>query len=95
MTPQELKAARTELGLSAQAFARLIGVHDGRTVRRWEHGEAPIPGLLPLYLHMRVVLAKIVETGGNAMSAAEQDAAKKVLELPKSGLTPHEGNSGL
>jgi transcriptional regulator with XRE-family HTH domain len=91
MSPAELKTARHELGLSAQAFARLIGVHDGRTVRRWESGDAPIPGLLPLFLHMRAVIAKLVPADFDQHPddfMPEWHEAKKVLELPKSGLTP-------
>lgn len=49
MTPAELKSARHALGLSAEGFARLMGVSSGRTVRGWEAGErngkpADIPG---------------------------------------------------
>lgn len=48
MTPQELKDARHALGLSAEGFARLVRVQSGRTVRRWERGDAPIPGAVEL-----------------------------------------------
>ena len=44
MTPAEFKAIRHRLGLSAQALARVLGVSDGRTVRRWEAGDRDIPG---------------------------------------------------
>lgn len=44
MTPAELKSARHALGLSAEGFARLVGVASGRTVRRWEDGSQDIPG---------------------------------------------------
>jgi DNA-binding transcriptional regulator YiaG len=44
MTPAQLKSARHALGLSAEGFARLVGVKSGRTVRRWESGEREIPG---------------------------------------------------
>ena len=44
MQPNELKAARAALGLSAEAFARLVHVESGRTVRRWEAGDSEIPG---------------------------------------------------
>lgn len=82
MTPTELKTAREELGLSAQAFARLIGVHDGRTVRRWEHGEAPIPGLLPLFLRMRAFVQD-----AEYVRITDRAQAEKLLELPKRRLT--------
>ncbi len=44
MTPDDLRAARAALGLSAEGFARLVRVESGRTVRRWEAGERDIPG---------------------------------------------------
>jgi DNA-binding transcriptional regulator YiaG len=44
MTPADLKEARKALGLSAEGFARLVGVQSGRTVRRWERGDRDIPG---------------------------------------------------
>lgn len=44
MTPEELKEIRQGLGLSAEAFARLVRVESGRTVRRWEAAERDIPG---------------------------------------------------
>lgn len=44
MTGAELKSARHALGLSAEGFARLVGVESGRTVRRWESGERDVPG---------------------------------------------------
>lgn len=43
-TPEHLKAARHALGLSADGLALMVRVEDGRTVRRWEAGERPIPG---------------------------------------------------
>jgi transcriptional regulator with XRE-family HTH domain len=52
MTPAELKAARHALGLSAEGFARLVRVQSGRTVRRWEAGDAPIPGAVDVILIM-------------------------------------------
>lgn len=57
MTPAGLKAARRALGLSAEGFARAVGVESGRTVRRWEAGERDIPGpvlhLLRIWLDPR------------------------------------------
>jgi DNA-binding transcriptional regulator YiaG len=44
MTPSELKSIRRSLGLSAEAFARLVRVASGRAVRRWEAGDRDIPG---------------------------------------------------
>jgi DNA-binding transcriptional regulator YiaG len=45
MTPDQLTTAIHSLGLSAEGFARAAGV-SGRTVRHWQHGDRPIPGLL-------------------------------------------------
>ncbi len=50
MTPADFKAIRRDLGLSAQAMARGLGVSDGRTVRRWEAGDRDIPGTLDALL---------------------------------------------
>lgn len=55
MTPDELKEARHRLGLSANALADLVGVSDGRTVRRWEAGDRDIPG--PVQVLLRALLA--------------------------------------
>ena len=52
MTPAELKTARHSLGLSAEGFARLVRVASGRTVRRWEAGDAPIPGAVKVILDL-------------------------------------------
>lgn len=46
MTPAELKAWRTLLGLSQPALARVLGV-DPMTVSRWERGVRRIPPYLP------------------------------------------------
>lgn len=56
MTPTELKTARHALGLSAEGFARLVRVQSGRTVRRWEAGDAPIPGAVDLIVAIAVPL---------------------------------------
>lgn len=55
MTPSELKKARHKLGLSANAFARLVGVSDGRTVRRWEDGTQDVPG--PVMVLLGTIMA--------------------------------------
>lgn len=57
MTPAGFKEARHTLGLSARALAEALelGAHGGRTVRRWESGDSPIPG--PVAVLMRVWLA--------------------------------------
>lgn len=56
MTPAELKAKRHALGLSAERFARAVGVHGGRTVRKWEAGERDIPGPVIVILEMIEVI---------------------------------------
>lgn len=43
MKPDQFKKLRGELGWSARLAAQNLGVSDGRTVRRWEHGDRPIP----------------------------------------------------
>jgi hypothetical protein len=45
MTPDQLTTAIHALGLRAEGFARAAGV-SGRTVRHWQNGDRPIPGLL-------------------------------------------------
>lgn len=38
MTPGRIRSLRKSLGLSAEAFARAVGVTDGSLVRKWERG---------------------------------------------------------
>lgn len=47
MTPAELLAARTALGLSQAALAKRLSIDVG-TVSRWERGSR----LIPPYLHL-------------------------------------------
>lgn len=47
MTAAELKAARHAFGLSANEFARLVGVSDGTTVRKWELEEGSTKRSIP------------------------------------------------
>ncbi len=54
MTPEDLKAARHALGLSAEGFARVLEVGSGRTVQRWEAGDRDIPG--PVIVLTRILL---------------------------------------
>jgi hypothetical protein len=49
-TPDQLRAARQVLGLSAEALAAMVRMGDGRTVRRWEAGENEIPGPVTVVL---------------------------------------------
>lgn len=52
MTPDELKSKRHALGLTAEGFARAVGVASDRTVRKWEHGDRDIPGPVIVLLEM-------------------------------------------
>ena len=42
MTPAEFKQARKALGLTINALASTLRTNE-RTIRRWEHGDIPIP----------------------------------------------------
>ena len=53
MTPQEFRAAREALSLSAHKLAGKLGVHV-RTVRRWADGSQDVPG--PVAVAMRSFL---------------------------------------
>lgn len=57
LTPDEIRAARKALGLSAAGLAEalLLGANGGRTVRRWEAGETPPSG--PVIVALRLMLA--------------------------------------
>jgi DNA-binding transcriptional regulator YiaG len=57
MTPTEVKAFRSSLGLSGNAFARLVGVESDRTVRRWEAGDRMIPGSIAVIQHLLAQLS--------------------------------------
>ena len=53
MTPEALRAARKDLGLSIVGLSIALGVGDHagpneRTIRRWEKGKWPIPGMAVL-----------------------------------------------
>lgn len=43
MTPDSLKTARQQLGLTQSGLAALLRC-DARTIRRWEVGDWPVPG---------------------------------------------------
>lgn len=51
MSPEDLKSLRHSLGLSINQFAELVGV-EGRTCRRWEDGERPIPKMLEILIEL-------------------------------------------
>lgn len=43
MTPKEFREARRKLGMSANELAEKLGLSDGRSIRRYEAGDRPIP----------------------------------------------------
>ena len=48
MKPAEFKNARKALRLSSARMVTALAVADGRTIRRWESGQHPIPGTVEL-----------------------------------------------
>jgi DNA-binding transcriptional regulator YiaG len=52
MKPEELRAARHKLNLSAESLAQIVGVESGRTVRRWEAGDREIPGSVAILVKL-------------------------------------------
>jgi transcriptional regulator with XRE-family HTH domain len=54
MTPDTLKSARQQLGLTQAGLAALMK-NDARTIRRWESGEREIPG--PVEVLMQAFLS--------------------------------------
>ena len=60
-TPAELRVARDFLGLSAEGLARMLGVEDGRTVRRWEAGERELPGYVIVMTETALSYLKKIE----------------------------------
>jgi hypothetical protein len=84
-TPDELKAARRVLGLSADDLATMVlRMGDGRTVRRWETGDSEIPG--PVIV--------VLETAMDFLS--QREAISRQLEMMHAGKmtvgTMHFGN---
>ena len=59
MTAAELKSARRDLGLSAHGLALALQVSDGRTIRRWEAGDNPVPG--PVAVAVRMMLDDLAQ----------------------------------
>lgn len=51
MTPDELRAALADLGLTGRAFARRIAVHE-QSVTRWVKGTRPVPSWIPSMIEM-------------------------------------------
>lgn len=60
MTPADLIAARKALGLSQQGLADALGMsptNGGRTIRRYETGEKPVPARTARMVR-RLIVAK-------------------------------------
>lgn len=58
MTLARIKAIRTALGVSQEAFARMLGV-GVVTINRWEAGRTPV---LPLYVEVYKLLDRALKT---------------------------------
>ena len=71
MSPADLRAARAALGLSTAAFARLVQVESGRTVRRWESGERDIPGPVAVLVGALVASADVRKFFGLTLDLAK------------------------
>src|SRR5271166_3283728 len=61
-TPDDLRAARDFLGLSANDLARVVGFEDGRTVRRWEAGDRELPGPVIVVMETALGYLRKIET---------------------------------
>lgn len=77
MTPQELKAARHALGLSAEGFASWVNVSNGRTVRYWEAGQRDIPGPVQVLVKAALADAAVRRHFGLALSGDAPVSAEK------------------
>ncbi len=63
-----LRSYRADRGLSQREMAAQMGVTEGRTVRRWENGECPIPKWVPIMLNAFKALegaSKVAQVGIN------------------------------
>lgn len=95
-SPEDLKAARGVLGLSADSLAKMLRIADGRVIRKWEAGAHEIPGPVIViletamgYLHEREKIARQLAmlrsgrmTGGsNIGSVMVADTAADIARL--------------
>ena len=62
MTPDELRAALTRLGLTQSGAARLLHV-EPRTVRRWIAGDRDIPGPAVVLLRLWLERPELLNPG--------------------------------
>lgn len=60
MTPSELRAIRTDLGLTQDALATTLGV-SRRAVVYWEQGDRPIPQPVAMLLQLLIENPGILE----------------------------------
>jgi transcriptional regulator with XRE-family HTH domain len=72
MTPDELHTARKDLGLTQADLAKILFA-DPRTIRKWENGDRPIPGLVSQT--MRWMLAGVVPSEWPSPPPAAQPSA--------------------
>lgn len=59
MTPAEFRAARESLGLTGEALARVLHVNGSRIIRKWEAGEARVPGPVEVLMTILVEFPRI------------------------------------
>ena len=52
MEPNDLRAIRTEAGLSLDGLAKLLRIGDLSTIHRWEKGARPVSGPASIVLEM-------------------------------------------
>jgi DNA-binding transcriptional regulator YiaG len=76
MTPEEFRASRQILGLTADGMAQALrlGKNTGRTVRRWEAGESTISG--PVALAVELLLLRHSASKGDRKAILERLAAR-------------------
>lgn len=90
MDKSEFRAARKALGWSTARTARelRLGETSGRTVRRWEAGEYPVPG--PVAVAMEAFRAGFVRTAGVVLMSGpampeEPGARGTIFKLDRPG----------
>ncbi len=87
MTPTELRICRKKLGLNTDEFGIWLGGYSGRSVRRWESGETPIPGAVVKCLELAkeyryLVCGTMAYEGSYLCKAyADRDEAVKKAQL--------------
>ncbi|WP_332309629.1 hypothetical protein [Achromobacter xylosoxidans] len=82
-TADEVRAVVSMAGLTGGDTAKLVGISDGRTVRRWTGGDAPIPFAAWAILCDVAGLGKIW-----AVPALKINAAQRLLATQQHGKQP-------